>query len=211
MTNLLTLFFCSFHALTHARSYEATRDLNTKDIEVRTPVAVAKGQKLSSKVALVPILRSGLGMVESMQNLLPFAFVHHLGMYRTKQSMVPVLYYDNIPRHSNADVTIILEPVIATSKTIKAAISILKSSKFGDKIKIVSLIASREGLEEVTAAHPDVEVYCAAVDENLKGGFISPGLGDVGDRLFGTGVTPKEGDGEDAAGDATENRKRPRQ
>lgn len=156
------------------------------DVDVETPVASGKGKQLSDVVALVPVLRAGLGMTEAMQDLLPTAHTHHIGIYRDSSSLVPILYYNRLPASVDCDTAIILEPMIATAGTIHATLRILKD--WGAKrIKVVSIIAAREGIEKLVEAHPDVEVYVGEVDETLtEGGFVVPGLGDVGDRLFGT-------------------------
>ena len=170
--------------------YEATRDLELRDIAVDTPVAKgAKGHKLKSRVALIPVLRSGLGMVDSMTALIPFAPVFHIGLYRHKDSMVPVLYYERFPTEGAADVAIVLEPMIATAATMCATMDILKK-KYGVKqIKVVCAIASRQGLSVLADKHPDVIVHCCAIDEEVDAnGHVVPGLGDIGDRQFRTKV-----------------------
>ncbi|RLN47944.1 hypothetical protein BBJ29_006779 [Phytophthora kernoviae] len=167
--------------------YDATDDLSTVPKKIKTPIGDHQGAELSTSVALVPILRAGLGMVEPMLDLLPKATVHHIGMYRNKQSLLPVQYYNKLPKECNVQVAIILEPVIATAGTILATLAVLKTWGV-EKIKIVTAIASKPGLKEVCASHPDVEIYLAAIDDELtEEGYILPGLGDAGDREFFTG------------------------
>mmetsp|Transcript_10628 Transcript_10628/g.25426 ORF Transcript_10628/g.25426 Transcript_10628/m.25426 type:complete len:261 (-) Transcript_10628:91-873(-) len=166
--------------------YEATRDLEVRDVDVTTPVATGKGKHLDTRVALVPVLRAGLGMCDAMQDLLPTAHTHHIGIYREDSSLVPILYYNRLPSEVDCDTAIILEPMIATAGTIHATVRILKDWG-ATNIKVLSLVAARSGLEKLVAAHPDVTVFVGEVDEKLtEAGYVIPGLGDVGDRLFGT-------------------------
>ncbi|KAL3668702.1 hypothetical protein V7S43_005998 [Phytophthora oleae] len=172
--------------------YDATDDLETTPKKIKTPKGDHQGAELSTSVAIVPILRAGLGMVDPMLDLLPNATVHHIGMYRNKQSLLPVQYYNKLPKECNVDVAIILEPVIATAGTILATLAVLKTWGV-EKIKIVSTIASKQGLQEVCAKNPDVEIFLAAIDDDLsEDGYILPGLGDAGDREFQTGVQLKK-------------------
>ncbi|CAH0482560.1 unnamed protein product [Peronospora belbahrii] len=167
--------------------YDATDDLETIPMKIKTPKGDHQGAELSTLVALVPILRAGLGMVEPMLDVLPNATVHHIGMYRNKQSLLPVQYYNKLPKECNVDVAIILEPVIATAGTILATLAVLKTWGV-QRIKIVSTIASKQGLQEVCDKNPDVEIFLAAIDDGLsEDGYILPGLGDAGDREFHTG------------------------
>jgi uracil phosphoribosyltransferase len=167
--------------------YEATRNLQLEEVEIETPVAVAKTHVISGKkLAFVPILRAGLGMVEGMLTLVPAAKVGHIGLYRDPSSLAPVDYYCKLPTDISEREVILLDPMLATGGSGTQAITLLKSH--GVKhIKFMCIIAAPEGLEALTKAHPDVEVYCAALDEKLnEHGYIVPGLGDAGDRLFGT-------------------------
>lgn len=174
--------------LTFHLGYEATSSLATKDIPITVPVGKDHvdhtGQALSEKVAMVPILRSGLGMVDSMLELIPSAAVHHIGMYR--REMMPVQYYNRLPRKCDADVAYVLDPIIATSNTVMSVISILK--KWGvPKIHVVSVLGSEEGINTIAKTHPDVSVTVGVIDSELsKDGTVMPGVGDAGDRLFGT-------------------------
>jgi uracil phosphoribosyltransferase len=177
--------------ITFYLGYEATQNLPLKDVTIKTASSSNEclGKKLDAKVLLVPILRSGLGMVEPMTNLLPFAEIYHLGMYRERQSLVPVIYYDNLPRNTNCEIAIILEPMVATANSILAAISLIKSGPNPKQIVLISLVISREGLLVLQEEHPEVIVHAASVSDSVnEDGKLIPGLGDVGDRLFGTGL-----------------------
>lgn len=167
--------------------YEATRDLPLQEVEIETPVALAKAHVISGKkLAFVPILRAGLGMIEGMLTLVPAAKVGHIGLYRDPKSLAPVDYYCKLPNDIDERDVILLDPMLATGGSAVAAISLLKRN--GVKhIKFMCIIAAPEGVKAITDAHPDVNVYCASLDERLnEHGYIIPGLGDAGDRLFGT-------------------------
>ena len=167
--------------------YEATRDLPLKEIEVETPVAIAKTKIIAGrKLAFVPILRAGLGMVEGVLNLIPGAKVGHIGLYRDPDTFEPVEYYCKLPVDAQERELIVLDPMLATGGSASDAITLIKKRGCSN-IKLVNIIASPEGIETVRKAHPDVDVYVAAVDEGLNDhAYIVPGLGDAGDRLFGT-------------------------
>ena len=167
--------------------YEATRDLPTEEVEIETPIAVAKTHMLSGrKLALVPILRAGLGMVDGMLALIPAAKVGHIGMYRNEETLEPVEYYCKLPPDVDERELLVLDPMLATGGSSIAAIDILK--RYGCRsIKLVCLVGCPEGVKALQEAHPDVNLYIAAIDEKLnESKYISPGLGDAGDRLFGT-------------------------
>ena len=167
--------------------YEATRDLPTEEIEVETPIAIARTRVLSGrKLALVPILRAGLGMVDGMLALLPAAKVGHIGMYRDEKTLEPVEYYCKLPADIAEREVIVLDPMLATGGSACDAISQIK--KRGVKnLKFIGIIAAPEGLKRLQETHPDVDIYVAALDEKLnEHGYIVPGLGDAGDRIFGT-------------------------
>ena len=168
-------------------AYEATADLATEEVTVTTPMGQAQGFRLRERVGLVPVLRAGLGMVEGIWNLMPNTEVWHIGLFRDEQTLEPVEYYNRLPVSPTVDVCLILDPMLATGGSAAATVDILKS--WGAKrIKFAGVIAAPEGVERLTGAHPDVPVYLAAVDERLNEiGYIVPGLGDAGDRLFGTG------------------------
>ena len=167
--------------------YEALADARVDEISVRTPMEATIGHQLAERIGLVPILRAGLGMVDAFLELFPTAQVWHLGLFRDERTLRPVEYYNKLPDHSTVDTCLILDPMLATGGSATAAIEVLKD--WGATcIKLVNLIASPEGVAAVSAAHPDVAIYCASVDRQLnEKGYILPGLGDAGDRQFGTG------------------------
>jgi len=168
-------------------TYEATSDLMVKDIEVHTPLAPAKGADLIEKIGLVPILRSGLGMVDGVWELMPSAEVWHIGIYRDEETLKPVEYYNKLPVSPSVGVCLILDPMLATGGSASATIDVLK--QWGVKrIKFVGIIAAPEGINHVHQNHPDIPLHLAAIDDHLNEvGYIVPGLGDAGDRQFGTG------------------------
>lgn len=168
-------------------AYEVTRDLPLEDIEIETPLTKTTSQVIAGKkLGIVPILRAGLGMVEGLLNLLPAAKVGHIGLYRDPETLKPVEYYCKLPSDVAERDLIVLDPMLATGGSATAAISFLKD-RGAKSIKLVNLIAAPEGIRAVAEAHPDVEIFVAAVDEKLNDhGYIVPGLGDAGDRLFGT-------------------------
>ena len=167
--------------------YEVTRDLPTVEVDVETPIAMAKTRVLKGKkLAIVPILRAGLGMVDGFTNLIPSARVGHIGLYRDPQTLEPVEYYCKLPPDVEERDLLVLDPMLATGGSASAAISFIKK-RASKSIKLVCLIAAPEGIERVRRDHPDVDIFIAAVDEKLDDhGYIVPGLGDAGDRLFGT-------------------------
>mmetsp|Transcript_1135 Transcript_1135/g.2372 ORF Transcript_1135/g.2372 Transcript_1135/m.2372 type:complete len:281 (+) Transcript_1135:117-959(+) len=183
--------------ITFHLGYEATSTLTTRGIPITVPATNpndhidAIGQKIKEKVALIPILRSGLGMIDAMLELVDNATVHHIGMYRSK-TLMPVQYYNRLPRVCDVDVAYVLDPLIATSNTIISVVGILK--KWGvPEIHVLSVIASKKGLSELLRHHPDVHVTIGHIDENLNAeGNLMPGLGDAGDRLFGTPMIADE-------------------
>ena len=167
--------------------YEATRDLPLEEVKIETPMGPAVTKTISGrKLAIVPILRAGLGMVEGVLTLVPAAKVGHIGLYRDHQTLQPVEYYHKLPQDIESREVIVLDPMLATGGSAVDAIDIIKRSH-PKSIKFMCIIAATEGAEALTKAHPDVQVYCAAVDERLnENGYIVPGLGDAGDRIFGT-------------------------
>jgi uracil phosphoribosyltransferase len=170
--------------------YEALADARVQSIKVKTPIETTDGPELGERIGLIPILRAGLGMVDAMLELMPTAQVWHLGLFRDERTLQPVEYYNKLPDAASVDLCLILDPMLATGGSATAAIEVLK--KWGAvtpvRIKLVNLIAAPEGVAAVTTAHPDVEIYCAALDRQLnEKGYIMPGLGDAGDRQFGTG------------------------
>lgn len=167
--------------------YEVTRDMPLKEVEIETPMGFAKTKVISGKkLGIVPILRAGLGMVDAMLKLIPSAKVGHIGLYRDPETLKPIEYYCKLPEDAAEREIVILDPMLATGGSASAAMEYLK--KQGVKtIKLMCLIASAEGIKRINKEHPDVGIYCAAVDEKLNShGYIIPGLGDAGDRLFGT-------------------------
>ena len=173
--------------LTVLLAYEATADLALVDKDVTTPMGQARGSQLADKIGLVPILRAGLGMVEGIWELMPSAEVWHIGLYRDEKTLRPVQYYNKLPVSPTVEVCLILDPMLATGGSAVATCDILK--KWGAKrIKFVGVIGAPEGIQRLTMAHPDVPIHIATVDERLNDiGYIVPGLGDAGDRQFGTG------------------------
>ena len=167
--------------------YEATRNLPTEEVDVPTPIAVAKCRTLSGKkLAIIPILRAGLGMVDSMVDMIPSAKIGHIGLYRDPETHLPVEYYCKLPDDIGNRQVFVVDPMLATGGSAVAAIDFLK--QHGCKsIVMMNIISVPEGIEAVQKAHPDVEIYVAAVDEKLnEHAYIVPGLGDAGDRIFGT-------------------------
>ena len=167
--------------------YEATRDLPTEEVDVQTPMAVAKCRMLAGKkLAIVPVLRAGLGMVDNMVALIPSAKVGHIGLYRDPQTHLPVEYYCKLPEDVDQRVVYVVDPMLATGGSAVAAIDFLKA-RGCKNIIMMNIIGCPEGVKTVQDAHPDVEMYLAAVDEKLNDhAYIIPGLGDAGDRIFGT-------------------------
>ena len=170
--------------------YEALADARLRSLDVRTPMETMAGHELADRIGLIPILRAGLGMVDAMLELMPTAQVWHLGLFRDERTLEPVEYYNKLPDSATVDLCLILDPMLATGGSATAAIEILK--RWGAvkpvRIKVLNLIAAPEGVAAVTTAHPDVEIHCAALDRQLNDvGYILPGLGDAGDRQFGTG------------------------
>ncbi len=168
--------------------YEVTKDLELVETEIETPVAKTKTKVLSDKpISLVPILRAGLGMVEGVTSLLPNARVGHIGLYRDPETHEPVEYYCKLPADVADSTVIVLEPMFATGGSLTATIDILKNRYHCKDIRLVCLIAAVPGVERVMTAHPDIKLYCAALDKELNDhAYIVPGLGDAGDRIFGT-------------------------
>jgi uracil phosphoribosyltransferase len=174
------------HEIAGLLAYEATSDLLTVPIPVKTPLATLQGAELKEKIGLVPILRAGLGMVEGVWELIPNAEVWHIGLYRDEHTLKPVQYYNKLPLEPTVSVCLILDPMLATGGSAVATIDLLK--KWGvKKIKFVGLIGAPEGVKLVQEKHPDVPIHLAAIDDHLnERGYIIPGLGDAGDRQFGT-------------------------
>jgi uracil phosphoribosyltransferase len=167
--------------------YEAMADLTTAPHPIETPLEPMTGARLETKVGLVPVLRAGLGMVEAMLELMPMAEVWHIGLYRDERTLKPVEYYNKLPDAATVQVCLILDPMLATGGSAAATVDLLKAWGAA-RVKQVSLIAAPEGIATLGSAHPDVDIHVAAVDRQLnERGYIMPGLGDAGDRQFGTG------------------------
>ena len=168
--------------------YELTRDLPLEDIEIETPICKMTAKRIAGKkLAIVPILRAGLGMVDGFQRLVPVAKVGHIGLYRDPETHMPIEYYSKMPADIDERIVILVDPMLATGGSASDALTLLKE-KYGCKqIKFMALVAAPEGVAKVQADHPDVDIYVAALDEKLNDhAYIVPGLGDAGDRIFGT-------------------------
>ncbi len=168
-------------------TYEITRNLPLKEVEIETPIALAKTKVISGRnIAVVPILRAGLGMVNGVLNLVPAAKVGHIGLYRDPENLKPVEYYCKLPCDISEREVLIIDPMLATGGSAAGAVTLVK--KYGAKnVRLMCIIAAPEGIDTVTKEHDDVDIYVAAVDKKLdEHGYIVPGLGDAGDRLFGT-------------------------
>jgi len=167
-------------------AYEITRDLPVKEVTVKTPICETKAFVLAKDLVIVPILRAGIGMVDGIHNLIPTAKIGHIGMYRDEKTLEPHEYYAKFPKEMPESAVLLVDPMIATGGSVIAAIDVLKSRGAKD-IRLVGLVAAPEGIERIQRLHPDVDIYLAALDEKLNDvGYIVPGLGDCGDRLFGT-------------------------
>ena len=167
--------------------YEATLDLSLNPLDITTPLAPYSGRQIAARIGLVPILRAGLGMVDPILDLIPTAHVWHLGLYRDHATLEPVTYYNKLPAEADIDLCLVLDPMLATGGSATAAVDILKEWGAA-RIKFLGLIAAPEGVAALSAAHPDVPIHLGAIDDHLNDiGYIVPGLGDAGDRQFGTG------------------------
>lgn len=167
-------------------AYEISRDLPLKDVEIETPIASCNTHEMAKNIVLVPILRAGLGMVDGITNLIPTAKVGHVGMYRDHESLEPQEYYAKLPPCITDAVVMILDPMLATGGSASATITYLKEQG-ATQIRLVCIVGAPEGVKKIEETHPDVDIYLSALDDNLnEKGYIVPGLGDAGDRLFGT-------------------------
>lgn len=177
----------SVEEITMLMCYEALRDLPLEDVEIETPLVKATCKMLAGKkLAVVPILRAGLGMVNGFLNIIPIAKVGHIGMYRDEETLEPHPYYCKLPPDIDERIIVVVDPMLATGGSAIDAITQIKA-KGGKQIRFLCLIAAPEGIEALQKAHPDVDIYCANIDERLnENGYIMPGLGDAGDRIFGT-------------------------
>ena len=167
-------------------AYEITRDVPTRKIEIMTPVAPCVSEEMAKEIVLVPILRAGLGMVNGIRNLIPTAKVGHIGLYRDEETLEPHEYFAKFPSNLPDSVVMILDPMLATGGSASAAINMVKK-RGAIVIKLICLVGAPEGVKRIEEDHPDVDIYLAALDEKLnEHGYIVPGLGDAGDRIFGT-------------------------
>jgi len=167
-------------------AYEITRDQTTRPVEVETPLGMAEGAVLESDITLIPILRAGLGMADGILRLIPQARVGHIGIYRDETTLEPVVYYNKLPSGVGRTEVILIDPMLATGGSCVVAVDAVKKTG-ASRIKLLCLVASPEGIERMRKTHPDVMVYTAAIDSHLdERGYIIPGLGDAGDRIFGT-------------------------
>lgn len=172
--------------LSQFMAYEVTKDFETKQFPIKTPLKQTKGYKLKDQIVLVPILRAGLGMVDGFKNMIPAAPIGFIGLYRNEKTLKPVQYYCKMPDSIKRAQVILLDPMLATGHSAAEAITIIKKYK-PKRIKFVCIVSCPEGVNVITKAHPDVEIYTSSLDEKLnKKGYIEPGLGDAGDRIYGT-------------------------
>lgn len=167
-------------------AYEITRDIPLVEVEIETPVTTCKTHEIEKDIILVPILRAGLGMVNGISNLIPTVKIAHIGLYRDEETLEPHTYFAKYPKNMAESISMIVDPMLATGGSAIEAINLVKQQGAKD-IKLVCLVGAPEGVEAVSKAHPDVDIYLAALDEKLnEKGYIVPGLGDAGDRIFGT-------------------------
>lgn len=167
-------------------AYEITRDLPMRSVEVKTPICPVTTKELSAAIILIPVLRAGLGMVEGITNLIPDAKVGHIGMYRDHETLKPITYFSKFPVNLSEAVVMVLDPMLATGGSASAAIQVIKDNG-ARTVKLVSIVGAPVGVKRIETEHPDVQIFLAALDEKLnEKGYIVPGLGDAGDRMFGT-------------------------
>jgi uracil phosphoribosyltransferase len=167
-------------------TYEITRDFKTKPVDIETPMAKMTAYELEKPVVIVPILRAGLGLVDGIHNIIPTAKIGHIGLYRDEETLEPKAYYQKFPKTIQESVVLVVDPMLATGGSASYAIQVLKEAKVKD-IRYVGLVGCPEGVQRLQEDHPEVSIYLAALDEKLdENGYIVPGLGDCGDRLFGT-------------------------
>lgn len=167
-------------------TYEVTRDLQTKDVEIETPITKTTAKVLAKDVVIVPILRAGLGMVDGIHNVIPTAKIGHLGLYRNEETLKPTKYYSKFPEEIKTATVLVVDPMLATGNSAIAAIDEVKKNGAKD-IRYVGIVGCPEGVSALQTAHPDVDIYIVSIDNGLNDvGYIVPGLGDCGDRLFGT-------------------------
>ena len=179
-------FYQNVNEIAGLMAYEISRDFPLKNVEIETPICKTVQYEIASEVTIVPILRAGLGMVDGIRSMIPTAKVGFIGLYRNEETLEPVEYYAKFPEKVASSIVLVVDPMLATGGSAIAAIEMLK--KRGCKnIRYVGLVAAPEGVKNLSEAHPDIDIYLAALDEKLnENGYIVPGLGDCGDRLFGT-------------------------
>lgn len=181
-----TKFRDNLNEITQLMAYEVTKNYELIDIEIETPITKMIGKKLKDKVVLIPILRAGLGMVDGLKQLIPTASIGHIGLYRNEETTTPIQYYSKMPTSLKGGNAIILDPMLATGGSASEAINIVKQYK-PKSISFLCLVAAPEGLQKISSEHKDVNIYIGALDEKLnENSYIVPGLGDAGDRIFGT-------------------------
>jgi len=182
--------------------YEATQDLSLAPLTVQTPLGSCSGYEVSAHIGLMPILRAGIGMCEAVLDILPQVHVWHLGIYRDHETLKPVVYYKKTPSQTDIDIAIVMDPMLATGGSAIAAVDILKQYWGASRIKFMGILAAPEGVHALVKAHPDVSIYLAAIDSHLnEDGYIVPGLGDAGDRQYGTGGLDEFEDEDEFEGD----------
>ncbi len=179
-------FYQNVNEIAGLMAYEITREFPLREVEIETPICKTKQYEMASEVVIVPILRAGLGMVDGIRGMIPTAKVGFIGLYRDEETLEPVEYYAKFPESINESIVLVVDPMLATGGSASAAIAMLKKRGVKD-IRYVGLVAAPEGIKTLQNDHPDVDIYVAALDEKLnEKGYIVPGLGDCGDRLFGT-------------------------
>lgn len=181
-----TKFRDNLNEITQLMAYEVTKNYELVDVEIETPITKTIGKKLKDKVVLIPILRAGLGMVDGLKQLIPTASIGHIGLYRNEETATPIQYYSKMPTSLKGGNAIILDPMLATGGSASEAINIVKQYK-PKSISFLCLVAAPEGLQKIYSEHKDVNIYIGSLDEKLdENSYIVPGLGDAGDRIFGT-------------------------
>lgn len=179
-------FYQNVNEIAGLMAYEISRDFPLKDVQIETPITKTVQKELACDIVIVPILRAGMGMVEGIRNLIPTAKVGFIGMYRDEETLEPHEYFCKLPETIKTGITLLVDPMLATGGSAVAAVNLLKQ-KGATNIKYVGLVGAPEGVKTLEKAHPDIDIYLAALDEKLNSkGYIVPGLGDCGDRLFGT-------------------------
>ncbi len=185
-TTLATIFRSNLEEITMLLAYEATKNMTLREKIIKTPITECVGYKLANRVCIVPILRAGLGMVDSLKSLIPTASIGHIGLYRDEKTLMPISYFEKMPKTIGESDVLILDPMLATGHSAAKAIEIVKKYK-PNSITFICILATPEGVEYLESIHGDVSIYTASLDKGLNSnGYIDPGLGDAGDRLFGT-------------------------